>query len=68
MTGRAKKLIDELIKKKANGNRALERDVRIKLILKGIMPDEITDYTQDSDEMIKNIFLVAKQFNVELTN
>ncbi len=65
---RAKKLIDELITKKANGDKFQESNVRIKLILKGVMPDKITADTPDTDEIIETIFQVAKQFNVELTN
>ncbi len=65
---RAKKLIDELIIKKANGDKFQESNIKIKLILKGVMPDKITDATPDTDEMIANILQVAKQFNIELTN
>ncbi len=66
--GRTKRLIDELIEKKANGDQFQESNIRIKLMLKGIMPHKITEDTPDTEEMIENIFLVAKQFNIELTN
>lgn len=65
--GRAKQLIDELISKKAKGDKFQESNVKIKLILKGIIPDEITESTPDTEEMIKNIFKIAQQFNIELT-
>ncbi len=63
----AKQLIDELISKKAKGDKFQESNVKIKLILKGIIPDEITESTPDTEEMIKNIFKIAQQFNIELT-
>lgn len=66
--GKAKLLIDELIHKKAQGDAFQERNVRIKLILKGIMPDKITIDTPDTDDMIAKIYEVAKNFNVQLTN
>ncbi len=65
--GRAKQLIDELIAKKANGDKLQESNVKIKLILKGIIPDKITSTTADTDEMIEKIQQVAQQFNIVLT-
>ena len=64
---RTKQLIDELIQKKAGGNRFQESNVKMKLMFKGIMPDKITDETPEDDEIISKIFEVADQFNVVLT-
>jgi len=64
---RTKQLIDELIQKKAGGNRFQECNVKMKLMFKGIMPDKITDETPEDDEIISKIFEVADQFNVVLT-
>ncbi|SMO44574.1 hypothetical protein SAMN06265379_101864 [Saccharicrinis carchari] len=66
--GKAKLLIDELVRKKAQGDAFQERNVRIKLILKGIMPDKITADTPDTDEMIAKIYEVAENFNIQLSN
>ncbi len=66
--GKAKLLIEELVRKKAQGDAFQERNVRIKLILKGIMPDKITSDTPDTDEMIAKIYEVAESFKVQLTN
>lgn len=66
--GKAKLLIEELVRKKAQGDAFQERNVRIKLILKGIMPDKITADTPDTDEMIAKIYEVAENFKVQLTN
>lgn len=65
--GMAKKLIDELIEKKAHGNSFQISNVRMKLILKGIIPDNITENTADSDEIISKIYEVAQNFNITLT-
>ena len=66
--GKAKILIDELIKKKANGNTFQERNVRMKLIFKGVFPNDIADDTPDSEELISKIYEVAKDFNIVLNN
>ncbi len=66
--GRSKRLIDELISKKANGDKFQENIIKIKLVLKGVFPDSITENTIDTEEMIEKIFQAAKQFNIELTN
>ncbi len=66
--GKAKRLINELIKKKANGNTFQESNVRMKLIFKGVFPDKITDDTPDSDELISKIYEVANDFNITLNN
>ncbi len=66
--GRARMLIDELISKKANGDKFQESSIRIKLMLKGIIPQHITEETPDTEEMLEKIFQVAEQFKIELTN
>lgn len=64
--GKTKRLIDELIAKKANGNAFQVSNIKMKLLFKGIMPDKITDDTPDEDEVIAKIYEVAKDFNVTL--
>lgn len=61
-----KKLIDRLIEKKANGNSFQEMNVKMKLLLKGIPVQHITEDTQDDPKLIKLIHETAKDFNVEL--
>jgi len=65
--GKAKKLIDELINKKAQGNAFQVSNVKMKLLFKGIIPDKITNDTPDTDEIIAKIYEVAKEFDVTLT-
>jgi len=64
--GKTKKLINELIEKKANGNSFQESNIKMKLMFKGILPDKITDETPDNDEIISKIYEVANDFNVNL--
>ena len=65
--GKAKKLIDELIEKKAQGNAFQVSNVKMKLLFKGIIPDKITNDTPDTDEIIAKIYEVAKEFNITLS-
>ena len=66
--GKTRMLIDELIKKKANGNSFQESNVKMKLMFKGVFPDRITDDTPDSEELISRIYEVANDFNITLNN
>ncbi len=65
--GKARKLIDELIEKKAQGNTFQENNVKMKLMFKGIFPDKVTEETPDSQELISKIYDVAQNFNIPLT-
>lgn len=65
---KTKMLIDELIRKKANGNAFQESNVKMKLMFKGVMPDKITDESSDSEVIISKIYEVAKDFNITLNN
>jgi hypothetical protein len=64
--GKAKILIDELIEKKAKGNSFQIYNVRMKLMLKGIMVDKITESSNEPLDVIAKIYEVAKDFNIEL--
>jgi len=65
--GKAKKMIDELIEKKAQGNGFQTNNIKMKLMFKGIIPDDITEETPDTDDLISKIEGVAEQFDVRLT-
>jgi len=64
--GKAKILIDELIEKKAKGNAFQIYNVRMKLMLKGIMVDKITESSNEPFDVVAKIYEVAKDFNIEL--
>ncbi len=65
--GKAKLLIDELIEKKAKGNAFQIYNVRMKLMLKGIMVDKITESSNEPFDVVVKIYEVAKDFNIELS-
>ena len=65
--GKAKKMIDELIEKKAQGNNFQINNIKMKLMFKGIIPDNITHETPDTEELLSKIEAIAEQFNVTLT-
>lgn len=64
---KARKLIDELIEKKAQGNEFQVTNVKMKLLFKGVNSEKITHKTEDSEELLKKIQEVAQDFNVVLT-
>jgi hypothetical protein len=66
--GKAKRLIDELIEKKAQGNKLQISNIKMKLMFKGVMPDEITHETVDTEDIINRIVEVAKDFNIQLSS
>ena len=43
-------MIDELIEKKAQGNSFQINNIKMKLMFKGIIPDDITNHTPDTEE------------------
>lgn len=64
--GQTKTLVDQLIKKRANGDPFLESSTRIKLIMKGIDPKKIDENTPDNPDIIAKIHEVAEALNVTL--
>ena len=66
--GKAKKMIDELIEKRAGGDTFQIYNIKMKLMFKGIMPDNITEDTPDTEDLMAQIEEVAKQFNITLTS
>lgn len=66
--GKAKQLIDELIEKKAKGNNFQINNIKMKLMFKGIIPDDITDDTPDTEDLIDKIKEVYEQFNLTISN
>ena len=55
MAGQAKKMIDKIINEHAKGDKILEHAMHVKLILKGIPVDKITDSTPDDPVIIAKI-------------
>ena len=66
MNGTARKMIDMIIAEKAQGDKAIEKSVRVKLILGGIMVDKLTESTPDDPVLINKIRNVATVYGVTL--
>jgi hypothetical protein len=66
MTGTARKMIDTIITEKAQGDKTIEKNVRVKLILGGIMIDKLSESTPDDPALIDRIKYVASGYGVNL--
>ncbi len=60
-------MIDELIEKKAQGNNFQMMNIKMKLMLKGVMVERITDETPNDNEVMNLIQEVARDFQVVLS-
>jgi len=65
MAGQAKKLIDLLVSEKAKGNRDIENFIRVKLSMKGIPVNTLTESSADDLVVINKIKDVLKEFGVQ---
>ncbi|MCE5286780.1 MAG: FIST C-terminal domain-containing protein [Pelosinus sp.] len=66
MAGKIKDLIDQIIAKRSNGNAAIARITKTKLVLKGINPDSYTKDSVDDQEIIAGIVQIAAELGVTL--
>ena len=66
MAGKVKRIIDEIISQRSNGNPTFIMTTRTKLILKGINPDKFTAATEDDPAMIQKVMAVARDMGVKL--
>lgn len=66
MAGKVKRIIDEIISQRSNGNPTFMMTTRTKLILKGINPDKFTAASEDDPVMIQKAMAVAKDMGVRL--
>jgi hypothetical protein len=65
--GAMKQMIDELIEKKAQGNNFQIMNIKMKLMLKGVMVEKITTETPNDPDIINKIQEVARDFQVKLS-
>lgn len=66
MAGKIKNLIDLLIQQRSQGNRAIVYALRVKLILKGINPDDYSANSPDDPETIASVKAIAQELGVEI--
>lgn len=68
MSGKIRIIIDKIIKKKSNGNPALENLNKTKLILKGINVDLYDENSKDDYEVISILENIANINNIDLSD
>ncbi len=61
MAGQIKRLIDDIIQQRGQGNKVLEGVVKMKLILKGIDPKNYTDNSHDDMDVIRRLLDVKNE-------
>ena len=66
MAGKVKRMIDEIISQRSNGNPTFMLTTRTKLVLKGVNPDKFTAATEDDPAMIQKVMAVARDMGVKL--
>ena len=64
MAGQEKKMLDQIILKKSNGNTVIMSTTKTKLILKGLNPDKFTALSEDNADIIKKVREVAAEMGV----
>lgn len=68
MAGKIKRMIDSIIEQRSKGNSIIAGTIKIKLILKGINPDQFTLQSKDNPLIIMHIEKIAKDFGVDFGN
>jgi len=63
LAGKIRKMIDEIIQERSNGNPAITEMTIAKLILKGLNPKNFDCNSDDDEIIIEKIINIAKQLN-----
>ena len=66
MAGKVKRIIDEIISQRSNGNPTFILTTKTKLILKGLNPDKFTVLSDDDPATVQKALAVAKEMGVTL--
>jgi hypothetical protein len=64
MAGEIKRMIDEILEERSNGDKVVENVTKIKLIIKGIDPAKYSDQSYDNPEIIKKLGKMMKGGNL----
>jgi hypothetical protein len=64
MSGTVKKVLDQIIQVRSNGNQVLVQTTKTKLILKGLNPDQFTPQTEDDPATIGKVLAIANEMGV----
>lgn len=65
MAGKIHTMIDRLIEQRSNGNGTVAAGVRVRLLLRGIDPDDYNTTSADDPDVIAKIEAMAAEFNVD---
>ncbi len=66
MPGKIKEMIDAIIAQRSNGNSIIAANTRVKLALKGILPDKYDSTSEDDYEVIDKLRRIAKELNLSI--
>ena len=66
MAGQIKKMLDQIIMQKANGNPTIISVTKTKLILKGLNPDKFTPFSEDNNDLIRKVRETAQEMGVRV--
>ena len=64
--GHIKRMLDQIIEKRANGNEIVKMTTKTKLLLKGLNPDAYTATSEDDVDVIAKVKSVAKELSVSI--
>ncbi len=62
--GRSKKLLDAIILKRSRGVGAIAKAIKIKIALKGINPDSLTENTPDDPVLLRKLVALARSYGL----
>ena len=66
MTGITHCLITRLIELRTGGRPSLAASIKIRLIMKGIDPDQHNEKSEDDPRVIARLYAIAKDMSIEL--
>jgi hypothetical protein len=64
--GKTRQIIDRIISERSGGNPLIAKNIKTKLMLKGIDPDSYFDDTPDDDKMLSELRILASKMGVDL--
>lgn len=64
--GRAKKLLDAIILKRSRGVGAIAKAIKVKIALKGINPDSLTEDTPDDPVLLRKLLNLAQSYGLRV--
>ncbi len=66
MAGQIKTMLEEIIRRRANGNNVVASTTKTKLILRGLNPDRFTAVSPDDAAILAKVKVIAGELGVSL--